>query len=68
MLDSNGVSSNKMRLAGEKSSSNCLFFTPHKKAAKNKDATLILAINKIMITPIAILYGVKSISRHLRQL
>jgi hypothetical protein len=48
--DAGGLSSNKIREAGEMSSSNWPDLTPHKKAIKKRPATVMLAINNIMMT------------------
>ena len=55
------MSSKRMREEGEKSSSNWPDFTPHKKAIRNRAATEILAIIKMIITLIFGSIGGKSI-------
>jgi len=52
-----GFISNRMRCAGEKSSSNCPFLTDHIKAARKKIATRRLAPRSMMIT--LIVFGFK---------
>jgi hypothetical protein len=48
-----GLSSNNILEAGELSSSNCPDLTLHKKAKRNSEATLTLAIRRITITLIS---------------
>jgi hypothetical protein len=56
-----GLSSKSILEAGELSSSNCPDLTLHKKANRNSEATLMLAIRRITITLIRFYSGRKII-------
>jgi hypothetical protein len=61
LITEDGLSSNSILEAGELSSSNCPDFTLHRNASRKREATLTLAIRRIMITLIVGLFSRKNI-------
>jgi len=59
------LSSNKIRDAGALSSSNCPDLTLHRKANRKKEATLTLAIRRMIMTLMGFYFGRKNIQQHI---